>query len=668
LGLLPASADEGMWTFDHFPSKAVATEYGIPIDQAWLDRVRLATIRLSNCTASYVSPDGLILTNHHCAEACLSEHSTPEKSLIEDGFLASRREDELRCGAQLADTLVAMEDVTAKVAAATLGLDERAANEKRKRTLTELESACEAASAKDRRTGALKCERVTLYEGGQYFLYKYKRYDDVRLVFAPEEGIAAFGGDPDNFQFPRYCLDMTVLRAYEHGKPAKTPNHLSIDFAGPKAGEPIFVSGHPGSTDRLLTVSELKSQRDLIIPNWLLRNSELRGRLIEYGESSPGAERISRDLLNGLENSIKVRRKQEDALLDDALIARKTSEEAALRASVARDPRLRDATGDPWADIDRSQIALRQLYLQYLFTENAGGFNSRLFRYARAIVRGAAERSKPDTERLPEFADAALPRITQSLGAPIPLYPELERLTLVFSLERMREWLGPDDPLVRLLLVKESPQELAARLIAASKLGDPKVRLELWNGGAAAVDASDDPMLALAKAVDPYARAVRKRYENEVEAPVDSASEKIARARFATLGTSVYPDATFTLRLNYGTVQGWLENGTPVEPFTHLGTAFARATRAKDRLDLSTPVNFTSNNDIVGGNSGSPVVNARGDIVGLAFDGNIHSISGSYWFDAAQNRMIAVHPAFIREALTKVYGASALLAELGAAP
>jgi hypothetical protein len=678
--LAPAFADEGMWTFDHFPSAAVASEFGVHLDPAWLERVRLATIRLSNCTASYVSPDGLILTNHHCAEACLSEHSDKEKSLIESGFLASRREDELRCGAQIADTLVEMQDVTAEVEAAIRGQDERTANETRKQTLTRLEAACEAQSRKDRRTGPLKCERVTLYQGGQYFLYKYKRYDDVRLVFAPEEGIAAFGGDPDNFQFPRYCLDMTILRAYENGRPARTPHYLRIDFAGPREGEPIFVSGHPGSTDRLLTVAELESQRDLSIPNWLLRNSELRGRLIEFGKSSPGAERISRDLLNGLENSIKVRRKQEDALLDDALLARKRDEESALRAGVARDPALRQSIGDPWADIVRAELALRQIYLQYLFTENAGGFNSRLYRYARTLVRGAAERAKPEPERLPEFTDAALPRIEQSLGAPIPLYPELERLTLVFSLERMREWLGPDDPLVRLLLVKESPDELVARLVAASKLGDPAVRLALWKGGAAAVDASDDPLIVLARTVDPFARAARKRYENEVEAPVDAASEKIARARFATLGTSVYPDATFTLRLNYGTVQGWVENGKPVEPFTHLRTAFERATdaypfrmpdrwiAARDRLDLATPVNFSSNNDIVGGNSGSPVVNARGDIVGLAFDGNIHSISGSYWFDAANNRMIAVHPAFIREALTKVYGATALLAELGVKP
>jgi hypothetical protein len=675
--LAPAFAEEGMWTLDNFPSQSIATRYGAKIDQAWLDRVRLATIRLSNCTASFVSPDGLILTNHHCAEACLAEHSTRDRSLIEAGFLAAKPAEEPRCGTQIADTLVATENITDKVGAATRGLDDRAANDARKKALTELESACEAASSKDKKTGPLKCESVTLYQGGQYFLYKYKRYADVRLVFAPEAGIAAFGGDPDNFQFPRYCLDMSIMRAYENGKPAKTPNYLRINFAGPQSGELVFVSGHPGTTDRLLTVSQLQFQRDVMLPNWLLRYSELRGRYIQFAKTGTQAERITTDVLNSIENSIKVRRKELDALLDDALMERKRNDETALRASVTKDPQLRQATGDPWGDTALAEAVERTIYLPYVFAEGAAGFNSRLFRSARTLVRGAAERGKPNTERLREFTDAALPRIEQDLGAPTPVYPELERLTLVFGLERMREWLGPDHPLIRRLLVTESPDQLAERVISGTKLGDAAVRLALWKGGAAAVDASTDPMIALAKLVDPDARAIRKRYEDEVEAPTDRAAEKLAHARFAALGTSVYPDATFTLRLNYGTVQGWIENGTEVPPFTRLETAFARATgadpfrlpdswtNAKARLDLATPVNFSTNNDIVGGNSGSPVINAKGEIVGLAFDGNIHSISGSYWFDTAKNRMIAVHPAIMREALAKVYGARELLRQLG---
>jgi hypothetical protein len=676
LAAAAASADEGMWTFHDFPSAAVKQKYGVDVSQQWLDRVRTATVRLSGCTASFVSPEGLLLTNHHCVEQCLAEHSSRESSLHEKGFLANSRERELRCSTQVADVLMAVEDITGKVTAATRGQDDKTANETRKKTLTTLESQCEAASRKDRRTGPLKCETVNLYNGGQYYLYKYKRYDDVRLAFAPEADIAAFGGDPDNFQFPRWCLDMTLLRAYENGKPARTPNHLKIDFAGPDPGEPVFVSGHPGSTDRLLTVAQLENLRDIDMPTWLLRNAELRGRYIQFGKSSEASARIVRDQLNSLENVIKVRRKLLDALHDDAMLGRKRQDEAVVQARIAADPKLSAELGNPWADIEKAQAVERSLSLPFTFLESGAGFNSRLFRYARTLVRGAAERDKGNTDRLREYTDAALPRIEQQLKAPVPVYPEVETLTLTFSLERMREWLGPDHPVVRKLLSKESPDTLAQRLIAGTKLGDPEVRQQLWKGGSEAIAASDDPMIELAQLVDPDARAVRKRFEDEIEAPVEAASEKIAKARFAALGTSVYPDATFTLRLNYGTVQGWIENGEPVQPFTTLGRAFERETgedpfdipvsweRKKSALDMQTKFNLSTNSDIVGGNSGSPLIDAKGAVVGLLFDGNIHSISGSYWFDAAKNRAVAVHPAIMREALGKVYGADALLAEL----
>jgi V8-like Glu-specific endopeptidase len=676
LAAAAASADEGMWTFHDFPSATVKQKYGVDINQQWLDRVRTATVRLSGCTASFVSPEGLLLTNHHCVEQCLAEHSSRESSLHEKGFIANTRDREVRCSTQVADVLQTVEDVTDKVTSATRGQDDKTANETRKKTLTTLESQCEAASRKDRRTGPLKCESVNLYNGGQYFLYKYKRYDDVRLAFAPEADIAAFGGDPDNFQFPRWCLDMTLLRAYENGKPARTPNHLRIDFAGPDPGEPVFVSGHPGSTDRLLTVAQLENLRDIDMPTWLLRNAELRGRYIQFGKSSEASARIVRDQLNSLENVIKVRRKLLDALHDDAMLARKRQDESVVQARIAADPQLSGPLGNPWADIEKAQTVERSLSLPFTFLESGAGFNSRLFRYARTLVRGAAERDKGNTDRLREYTEAALPRIEQQLSAPVPVYPEVETLTLTFSLERMREWLGPDHPVVRKLLAKESPDMLAQRLIAGTKLGDPEVRRQLWKGGSEAIASSNDPMIELAKLVDPDARAVRKRFEDEVEAPVEAASEKIARARFAALGTSVYPDATFTLRLNYGTVQGWIENGEPVQPFTVLARAFERETgedpfdipasweKQKSALDMQTKFNLSTNNDIVGGNSGSPLIDGKGAIVGLLFDGNIHSISGSYWFDAAKNRAVAVHPAIMREALGKVYGANTLLAEL----
>jgi hypothetical protein len=668
-----ARADEGMWTVHGFPFDKVNPALGTKLDQAWLDRVRSATVRIATCTGSFVSAEGLILTNHHCIESCLAEHSNKEKSFVDDGFLAKSREQEMRCQTQVADVLTDMENTTARVSAATAGKDEAAANEARKSTLTQLEQECEAGSG-------LKCQSVSLYEGGQYWLYKYKRYTDLRLVFAPEEGIASFGGDPDNFQFPRWSLDMSVLRAYENGQPARPANYLKLDFAGPAAGEPVFVSGHPGATDRDLARAQLEQLRNQDLPQYLLRFAEIRGRLIQFSQASPENARITADLLNRVENGLKVRRKMLDALHDDNLLARRSAEEQKLRAAIGKDRKLPATIGDPWRDIDVALARERAIFEPYLYLEQLAGFQGSLATAARTLVRGTAERDKPNTARFREFTDTALPRVEQQLAAKLPIYPELEMLRLGNSLERMREWLGPDHAVVRRLMSRESPVELARRVITGTRLADPAVRMALWKGGSAAVAASTDPMIELWRSVDADARAVRLQYEHDVEGPLRHAAERIARARFAILGTSVYPDATFTFRVNWGTVQGWNENGKPVEPFTYLGRAFERATgappfqipdswmRVRERLDMKTPFDLSTNNDVVGGNSGSPLINARGEIVGLMFDGNIHSISGAYWFDAAKNRAIAVHPAIMREALSKVYGADALLRELGSDP
>jgi hypothetical protein len=662
-------ADEGMWTFHGFPFDKANAALKTQIDQAWLDRVRAATVRLSNCTGSFVSGDGLILTNDHCVRACLADNSTQENSYVEDGYLARTRDAEMRCPTQIADVLTDMQDVTARISAALEGKSEAEANDARKAALTQAEQECEAATR-------LKCQSVSLYGGGQYWLYKYKRYTDLRLVFAPEAGIASFGGDPDNFQFPRWSLDMGVLRAYEGGEPVHPASHLKINFAGPAAGEAVFVSGHPGRTDRGLTPAQLKQQRNLDWPQYLLRNSELRGRLIQFSQVSPENARIAENLLHGVENGIKVRRKMLDTLHDDNLLARKTTEQQNLQARVAKDENLRSTIGNPWKEIDVALANERDLFEPYLYLEQSAGFQGQLIGWARTLVRGTAERDKPNTERFREYTDAALPRVEQQLVAKLPVYPELEILRLSWSLERMREWLGQDHPVMRKLLASETPAQLARRLVTNTRLGDPAVRLELWKGGSAEVAASTDPMIALWRSVDAQARAVRKQYEDNVEGPIRHATERIAQARFANLGTSVYPDATFTLRLNWGTVQGWNEHGKPVEPFTRLARAFERATgavpfripdswvRVKDQLDMGTPFDLATNNDIVGGNSGSPLINANGELVGLMFDGNIHSISGAYWFDASKNRGIAVHPAIMREALRKVYGADALLEEL----
>ena len=668
---LSAMANEGMWTFDNFPTTAVRQSFGANITPAWLDHVRLSTLRLTNCTASFVSREGLILTNHHCIEPCLAELSTKEKSLVELGFQASARKEEQRCPAQHADVLVGTENITDAVLKADSGLSDAAANTARKKLLTSLEQACEQASARAK-SGKLECQSVRLYQGGQYFLYKYKRYSDLRLVFAPEADIAAFGGDPDNFQFPRWSLDFSILRAYEDNKPAQTPNYLQIDFSGPGANELVFVSGDPGTTERLQTRSQLEFDRDVSLPVALLRASELRGRYIQFGKNNVGDERITLAPLNSLQNGIKVRRKELDALNDDTLLEEKSRAEQALRA-------VAGITGsDPWQEISAALSRERVLYLPYIFIENAAGFSSALFRNARLLLRVADERSKPNNERLREFTDAELPHMQHDLYAQVPVYPEFEQMTLSFSLERMREWLGPDHPVVRRLMSKESPDALATRLIAETQLNDANFRKRLWQGGKTAVEASHDPMIELARSIDVEARAIRRQYEDEVEAPIAGAAEKIAAARFKAYGANTYPDATFTPRLNYGTVEGWVENGASVPPFTHLERAFERATgttpfkipdswmRVKAQLDLSTPFCISTSNDIVGGNSGSPLIDADGKIVGLMFDGNIHSIAGHYGFNPVNNRAIAVHPAIIREALGKVYGAAWLLAELNA--
>lgn len=664
----PALADEGMWTFDEFPAAALARAYGTSVDQAWLDHVRLSTLRLTNCTAAFVSGDGLILTNHHCIESCLAELSYKDANLLDRGFAAAGRTNEPRCATQLADVLVGTENVTARVAKALRGLDDRAANDRRKALLTELEGACERAGAKAK-FGTVKCQAVTL-TGGRYVIYRYQRYPDVRLVFAPESRIAEFGGDPDNFQFPRWSLDFALLRAYDKGRPAQTPNHFQIDFRGPQIGQVVFVAGNPGLTQRWQTHAELEFERDLALPTALLRLAELRGRFIQFGDDTVGDQGLVEAPLNTLENTLKLRRKLLDALHDDIMLERKRTEEHRLRELMPAD------SIDPWGEIEAACRRESELYLPALLIEGAVGFNSVLFRYARLLVRSADERLKPDADRLHEYTESSLPRVEQLLAARVPVNAGVETLTLSFSLSRLREWLGPDDPTVRKLLMKDSPDSLATRLVAESTLNDPAVRMQLWRGGKRAVDASLDPMIMLARALDGAARALRRQLEDEVEAPIAAASERIAVTRLKAYGSAVYPDANFTLRLNYGKVEGWTENGAAVDAFTYLGRAFERANgmepfqipdswlKVKDSLDLDTPFCLSTNNDIVGGNSGSPLIDAAGHLVGLTFDGNIHSIAGVYWFDASKNRAVALHPAIIREALDKVYGAKTLLEEL----
>ncbi len=671
---LTAGSDEGMWTLDNFPTQAIEEKYDVTIDADWLRKAQLATTRLEGgCTGSFVSPDGLVLTNNHCVWGCVRDNSTAERNLSDDGFLASNRSEELSCASEQISVLIETEDVTEAVHGATQGLGDSEAGAARRRKLTELVASCE-----DQHGGELSCETVDMYQGGQYFLYKYKRYEDVRLVFAPELDIAAFGGDPDNFNFPRYCLDMSFLRVYENGAPASTPNYLEWREEGAAAGEPVFVAGHPGSTERLLTMSELDHLQEVEIPLWLLRYSELRGRLLQWQYTSPEAARVVQQRILGIENGVKVRRNQLFALLDDDLMAAKAQAETALRDEVLADPELRRAYGDGWELIDGAMRVYRGIYPEYLFLEQGAAFVGELFAWARALVRAAAERELANVDRMPGYTDQALPQLQQRLLADVPVNAEYQELGLTFSLEKMREWLGPDHVAVKKVLGRESPAVLAKRLAHETRVGDAAYRRELWEGGLEAVQASEDPLIQLALVIDPDARAVRKRYLDEVEAPRDRGSEKLAAARFQVLGTDIYPDATFTLRITYGAVEGWLENGEDVDPFTRIGTAFERATgerpfklpsswtRASSALDKQTPFNFVATTDITGGNSGSPVLDASGRLVGLAFDGNIHSIAGDYGFNPANNRTVAVHPAAMLEALEKVYSARHLIDELTA--
>lgn len=669
---MPAAvlADEGMWTLDNFPAAAVNEKYGVQITDAWLERVRSSVARLdSGCSASFVSSNGLVLTNHHCALGCIAQNSSADNDLQANGFLAASQEDEVSCPTDRLSVLIETQEITAQVARAISGKSDQEAGEARRETLKKIVQACEESSD-------LKCESVSLYQGGQHWLYKYKRYEDVRLVFAPESDIAAFGGDPDNFNFPRWCLDMALLRVYEGGKPVSTPNYLEWRKEGLDPGEAMFVAGRPGSTQRLLTVADLKFLRDNSIPHWLLRNAELRGRYIQYATTGDEAYRITQAPLQRVENGIKVQRKRLDALHNDEMFAWKMDDEKKLKASVAADPKLATEVGSAWDEIERANEIYLGFRDEYYFIEGGAAFNGALFNYARTLVRAAAEREKPNQERLKGYTEAAMPRRKQVTLASRPIYPELEILQLSFSLDKMREFLGPDSPFVHDILGVKSPAALAEELVSGTRLADPAVRAELWNSDWASLQSSNDRMIRMALEIDDKARALRKRYENEVEAPSDSAYEKIAKARFTIKGTDDYPDATFTLRVTYGAHEGWNEKGIDVRPWTTVAELFPRVTGAepfrlpaswvdnKDILAAATKFNFVGTTDITGGNSGSPVIDKDGKLAGLIFDGNIHSISGAYWFDSELNRSVAVHPAIMLEALDKVYGAGHLLDEM----
>ncbi len=665
-----AHADEGMWLFNDFPAERLSREHGFSPSAEWLEHVRLSSVRLAQgCSGSFVSKTGLVMTNHHCVQACVEQISTKEKNYVERGFLAKSSAEERQCPALEVNQLVAITDVTEAVHKATEGLSGEKYVEARTAETSKLEKAC--ATSDERR-----CDVVSLYSGQRYHLYEYRRFQDVRLVFAPEIDIAFFGGDPDNFNFPRFNLDVAFLRVWQKGQPSRVDHHFAWSTAGAKRGELVFVSGHPGSTSRLKSIAELAYQRDVALPERLIQLSELRGVLTEFSRRGPEQARTAKTPLFYIENAVKALRGRHQALVDQMFMSQLETTEAALRSAVASDPALDQKYGGAWEHIARAQDRLRTIRKDLAAKEQHRGFGSQLLRIAIGLVRYGDERQKPNEARLPEYGDAKLPALKAQLFSPAPIYPELEITMMTFALTKLQEELGPDDPFVRLVLDKRSPQGRAKELIKASKLADVGLRKKLFEGGAPAVEAAKDPMLALARLIDAEARKIRKVYEDEVESVVQKNNELIAQARFDVYGTSTYPDATFTLRLSFGTVQGFPHRGERVGAFTRIKGLYARATgeapfalplswrRAKDRLTMNTPMNFVSNNDIIGGNSGSPIINKDGEIVGVVFDGNIYSLGGEFGFDGSTNRAVSVHSSAIIEALDKVYGARGLVKEL----
>ena len=663
LPLAAARADEGMWTFDAFPAAKMRADYGFAPDQAWLDKVRAASVRLTGgCSASFVSDAGLILTNHHCVATCAEENSTAQNNILAHGFTAATRERELKCAGQQAEVVTSIKDVTAQVKSAIGNATGEAAVKARSAAIAAIESAGCPDTAKTR------CQVVSLYGGGQYKLYDYRKYSDIRLVWVPEAQAPQFGGDPDNFNFPRYSLDGSFLRAYEDGKPVATPQHLTWSPRAPVDGEATFVVGNPGSTQRLFTGEQLAFQRELALPITLATLSELRGRLISAMESNPEKAREGVETLGGVENSLKVYIGRVNALNDPAFTGKLAAAEAELKAKSAGNA----AIGNPWADVASAMRAYRDFYVADRYSLPAGD----LFNYAITLVRAAAERGKPNSDRFPGYSDSALPLVQKRLLDERPIYPWLDQLEMEWSLSKAREYLGADDPQTKILLGKESPEGLAARLVTGTKLADPAVRKALWDGGQAAIATSTDPMIVYARSVDANDRAIQKRFDASVDGPLTAAQAKLADARFAAYGDTLYPDATFTLRISYGKVAGWMERGRMVPTRTTIGGTFDRATGAppfdlppafvanRAKIDGNVTYDFVTTNDIIGGNSGSPVIDRQGRVIGAAFDGNIHSLGGNYGYDGSINRTVVVSTAAIEEALKNIYPAPALLAEL----
>jgi hypothetical protein len=663
-------ADDGMWLLNNPPLKQLKERYQFEPSPAWLEHVQKSSVRFNNGgSGSFASADGLIVTNHHVASDAIYKLSTKERDLLKTGFLAKTRADELKCVDLELNVLMSIEDVTQKVnAAVKTGMSAEEA-------LAARNSAKAALEKSSRESTGLRSDVVTLYQGAQYHLYRYKVYTDVRLVWAPEEQAAFFGGDPDNFTFPRYCLDVTLFRAYENGAPAKVEHFLKWNPAGTKEGDLVFLTGHPGSTQRLITMAELEYARDVQTPGalrWLKSREVL---LNSYAKGSPENARRAQDEIRSIENSRKVWDGRIAGLLDPALIAEKKAEEQALRRFAADKPEL-GAQG-AWESIESAQQVIARNAVRTNFLENYG-FNSDLFGIARKLVRAAAEREKPNGERLAEYRDSGKATLELGLMSAKPIYSDLEQLKLEHFLTLMAIEFGVNDPVVQRALDGKSPSVRAGELIAGTKVADVALRKQLYAADSKAIAASKDPMIQFAIAMDEASRAARRTIEQQSEVK-EQAHAKIAKVRYAKDGDKVSPDATFTLRMSYGAVKGIDQAGMKISPYTVIGGLYERAAerdftspynlpeswvKAKDRLDLKVPYNFISTNYSIGGNSGSPTINRNGEFIGIIFDGNIHTLVWNYAYTETQARSVSTDVRAILEAMRKVYGAENLVKEL----